>query len=116
MKKREAVQIKNVVESVIRKLEKRASSLASELKAPGRWDEENALREWERAAGKKISLHTRASRIKDAVLIVNVDSSNWLFELQTKHKARILKKLKKNTRLPEIKDIKFRLGDIEDGS
>lgn len=71
---------------------------------------------WNKSVSKKIKLHTRPIRLKDSSLIVNVESSSWLFELQTKHKNKILKKLKGCLGEDKIKDIKLKIGETQDAA
>ena len=49
-------------------------------------------------------------------LMVSVESSGWLFELQTKHKNKILKKLKSHLGEDRVKDVKFKIGETRDAA
>ena len=105
MSKHKPEPIKNTVQDIIKQLKKK-----------GLVEEDDIIKRWKKAAGKKINAHTKPVIIKDSVLIVNVESSGWLFELQTKYKNKLLKKIKKNTKRPKIENIRFRLGEIKDGA
>jgi len=67
---------------------------------------------WNKVIDKKIKDHIKPVRLRDNTLIVNVENSNWLFELETQYKEEILDKLKKEMKKIEIKDIRFRIGDV----
>ena len=58
----------------------------------GRFTEEEIASVWAHAAGRKAAGHTRPISFRKSVLLVNVDSSSWLYELTTR-KKEILKKL-----------------------
>lgn len=93
-------RIDNIIKSIFNKLDK-ASSLTS--------DEITKI--WREAAGKKASLHTKPESFRKKKLIINVDSSSWLYELTLK-KNELLKGLKKRLGEDEIKELQFRIGEI----
>ena len=55
-------------------------------------DEADALSRWEDAVGEQISKHSRAIRIQDGVLWIEVDHPIWKTELHYR-KRQILEKL-----------------------
>jgi len=59
---------------------------------------------------KKDQEHTRLGYFKKGVLVVEVDSSSRLYLLNL-HKQDLLEKLRK--KLSGVKDIRFRLGELE---
>jgi predicted nucleic acid-binding Zn ribbon protein len=59
-----------------------------------RWVEAEALGRWEKAVGPQIARHTRAIRVQDAVLWVEVDHPIWKSELHYR-KRQILEILNK---------------------
>jgi hypothetical protein len=63
---------------------------------------------WRVIIGETISIHTSPSFFKNGQLTINVDSPEWLHELQF-HQETILKKLNPF----EIDTIRFKLGRIE---
>jgi len=72
--------------------------------------EEDMALAWEEAAGEKASRHSRPTSFKGGTLVVNVDTSAWLYEL-TVAKKEVLGKLGVNLKGKKIKDIRFRIGD-----
>jgi predicted nucleic acid-binding Zn ribbon protein len=74
--------------------------------------EEALGKAWRSAVGRKAARHTRLVSLKKANLIVNVDSSSWLFELSLKKRA-LIKKVSQKARGKKIKDIRLRIGDIK---
>jgi predicted nucleic acid-binding Zn ribbon protein len=74
--------------------------------------EEALGKAWRSASGRKAARHTRPVGLRRAVLVVNVDSSSWLFELTLKKRA-LLKKVRERAEGKKIKDIRLRIGDIK---
>ena len=66
---------------------------------------------WSRVVEKRALKHTRVVGLKKGSLIINVDNSSWLYELNTRQE-KILEELKKLS-AEFIKDIKFRLGRMD---
>lgn len=66
---------------------------------------------WERAVGEVIAANARPAAFKDKLLLVHVNSSPWLHQLQFL-KEDIIKKV--NTALQDetIEDIKFKVGPL----
>ena len=77
-----------------------------------RLTEEEIKKAWRSAVGKKASSHSRPTTLKKARLVVNVDRSPWLYEL-TLEKREILKKLEAKLKGKKIKEIRFRIGEVD---
>lgn len=73
--------------------------------------EEQILAAWEAAVGCAGALHARPVALKRSVLMVNVDSSPWLYELSTK-KREILEILGRQLGGKKLKDIRLRIGNV----
>jgi predicted nucleic acid-binding Zn ribbon protein len=67
---------------------------------------------WKDAAGKKAAPHTRTVSLRKARLVVNVDGSPWLYELTLK-KRELAKKTEEKLKGRNIKEIRFRIGDVK---
>lgn len=80
-----------------------------EKQGPGK--RERILEAWREAAGEKALLHSRPVGIKRKALIIEVDSSTWLYDLSLK-KRSTLRYIKTKLEEYKIEDIKFRMGDI----
>lgn len=68
------------------------------------------LREWRRVLRSKIARHSKPIARKGGCLIVNVDSSSYLYELNLQ-KEEILNRLKKRLGEEKIDEIQFRIGE-----
>jgi len=66
---------------------------------------------WEDVAGKKFVTHSKPVSFKKAKLIINVDSSGWLYEL-TLRRQEIIKKLKQRIKEKKLEEIQFRIGEL----
>lgn len=67
---------------------------------------------WEAAAGNAAK-HSRPVSFKRDSLVVNVESSSWLYEL-TVNKKEIIKILEKNLKGKKVRELRFRIGDIKE--
>lgn len=56
--------------------------------------------------------HVKPISIKEGELVVNVDSSAWLYTLNTR-KPRMLSELKETLGDKEIVDLRFRIGEVD---
>jgi predicted nucleic acid-binding Zn ribbon protein len=83
-------------------------SLIQKLDAEKDIDEDDLLKVWERAAGKKASEHSRPVALFRKDLKIKVESSSWIQEL-TLNKRQILKKLQSHFGRDKIKDLKFKV-------
>lgn len=61
---------------------------------------------------KRARAHIKPVAIKGKELVVNVDSSAWLYTLNNR-KARLLGDLKESLGNSEIIDIRFRIGEVD---
>lgn len=91
-------------------------NVVEQLRKNAVFEEDEIAKAWNKAVGKKIKLHTKPTRLTGTSLMVNVESSSWLFELQTKHKSEILKKLKSYLGENRVKDVKFKIGETQDAA
>ena len=92
-------QIKSVIKDVV-------AQLSSGKKTP----QAQILKAWPGCAGSKAFKHTKIIKFDKGVLLVNVDSSAWLFQMNLKRKA-LLEKL--NSATKELKEIRFRTGSVK---
>lgn len=67
---------------------------------------------WNEAVGESIALHTRPLKVYDGKMTVLVESPSWTQEL-TFLKNRIMERLNKGIGKEVIKDIYFKVGNIE---
>ena len=93
--------IKDVIKGVIKTWSEKSTDLT----------EEDILRAWRDAAGKRMARHSKPTSFKSSRLVVSVDSSGWLYELSL-NKTAILKKLKKKFKKKLLKEIQFRIGEV----
>jgi predicted nucleic acid-binding Zn ribbon protein len=98
---RQAVPIGEVLKTVVRKLglEKRVKEAV-------------IAQEWERIVGAKIAGHSKPVGVRGRTLIVNVDSSVWLSELNNYFKDTIVDQVRSDFQESRIKRIRFRIGEI----
>ena len=75
--------------------------------------EAEVVRDWKGIVGEVIAKHCKPVALERAFLTVNVDSSPWLNELQRFSKPLILQKLQDKLGEKAIKDIKFRIGEMD---
>ena len=68
---------------------------------------------WEEIVGETINKHSKPVKIEYGRLLVNVDSSAWLNELERYSKGMILGKIKEKFGNSMIKSIRFQLGEIK---
>ena len=67
---------------------------------------------WDTVVGSSIALHARPYSFRDGILIVNVDSSVWLAQLERYRKRQIRDKLNKEFPHPLVKKLLFRFGEL----
>lgn len=90
--------IKDIVQGVIEKLSHRGVGENQKIKDV-----------WEKITSPQEQKHTAIKEFSDGTLLIAVDSSAWLYQMNTK-KTGILKKLQKEC--PEIKKIYFKIGKV----
>ena len=66
---------------------------------------------WERAVGEIIAANAKPAAFKDKILLVHVNSSPWLHQLQFL-KEEIIKKVNAALKDESIEDIKFKIGPL----
>jgi len=77
-----------------------------------RLKEQKALGSWRKAVGKGIGEQTQPIRIQNRVLQVRVSNSVWMQQLQFM-KGMILKKIKEETGMEDLEDLRFFIGEVE---
>lgn len=65
---------------------------------------------WERVVGKEASKHSSPARIRGRVLIINVDSPTWIYQLNIK-KTEIEKRLNRLIKQKTPLSIRLRAGE-----
>lgn len=91
-------EIKDIVQSVFGKLDKRQPT------------EENKLEGiWRNVLNEKEKKHTALIGIREGVLSVAVDTPAWLYQMKIK-KGRILRKIQEE--ISEVKNIYFKIGNV----
>jgi predicted nucleic acid-binding Zn ribbon protein len=98
--KKDAASIKDVAKDIIKNLSKERHSKEDRIKEA-----------WEKAAGKKFCAHAQPVSFRKKRLVVNVDSSGWLYEL-TMRKQKIVSRLRKMLK-DDFRELQFRIGRIE---
>ena len=97
---KETRPLQGVLQTVIRSMSR---------KRPGEEEIEDV---WAKAAGEGAARHSRPVAFRRSVLVVEVDTSGWLYELTTE-KKKILGKLDKSLKgKKKVKDIRFRIAAI----
>ena len=82
------------------------------LRAQNKLTQEEVAAIWQDAVGVRAASHTRPVSIKKTNLTINVDDSGWLYELTIK-KKEILEKLEGKFKGKDLKNIRFRIGEIK---
>ncbi len=87
-----------------------ASKLISRLRLPGDTitAEDIACRVWPQAVGKKVAIHTRASKLVRGRLVVEVEDRVWQRQLFTLS-HQILRNLEKRLGAGMVTDLEFRI-------
>ncbi len=88
--------IKNIVEKVIGSIAGRKQEEQQEI-----------LQAWENILSKQQQEHTKVEGFKDETLVVILDSSAWLYQMNLR-KKKILEDLQK--KVPKVKTLYFKLG------
>ncbi len=92
-------QIKSIVNNVLQ-----------QLSSNNRRPQEEILKIWQDVLGNKAAKHTKIMGIKNTKLMVNVDSSVWLFQLHLR-RSRLLEKLRGI--MNDLEGINFRIGKVQ---
>ncbi|MCM8778217.1 MAG: DUF721 domain-containing protein [Candidatus Omnitrophica bacterium] len=72
---------------------------------------EDIFKLWKKAVGKRVAQHTKPVYFHSGVLVVNVDKTGWLYELNIL-KPFLFRKLKRFITNTNLKEIKFRIGEV----
>lgn len=88
-------------------------SVINNMAGKGRLGAEEIASAWSSAAGAAAARHSRPVSFKKNSLIVNVESSSWLYEL-TVRKKEILQILEKELKGGKVKELRFRIGEIKE--
>ena len=91
--------IKDIIKTVVGKI--------SSQRASGQKD---IVSVWENILKKKERTHAKISGLKEGQLMVNIDSSAWLYQFNIK-KKKILEEIQKE--IPEVQKIYFRIGKTQ---
>ena len=67
---------------------------------------------WRNTVDGEVVRHTRVIGVKANTLIVEVDSSPWLYELANFRKPGLLSTVRRNLKKTRIVDIDFRIGQF----
>lgn len=68
---------------------------------------------WSAVVGEPIAGHAQPHSLREGTLIVHVDSSVWLAQLERFRKKQIREKLNRELPHPMVKRILFRIGELE---
>ena len=71
------------------------------------------VKDWPEIVGKAVAKHCRPAELNKKCLIVYVDSSPWLNELERYSKHKLLEKIKTKIGSNIVSKIKFRIGKID---
>jgi len=93
--------IKEVLKKAIEQIDK---------KQQGQVSKEEIARYWESAAGKEASRHSSPAQFKGKTLLINVDSSIWIYQLNIK-KKKIEEKLSRLLKHKAPVKIRLRAGE-----
>ena len=100
--KREAAPIQSVLKNLIKELGKK-----------DRLTEEDMMAAWTDVVGQQAAGHSRPVSFRRSRLVVNVDASGWLYDLTLKKKDIIIE-LAGKLKGRRLKDIRLRIGEIEE--
>jgi len=79
-----------------------------------RLNEQRVIGSWRRAVGRGIGEQTQPIRIQSRILQVRVSNSVWMQQLQFM-KGMILTKIKEETGVEDLDDLRFFIGEVEGG-
>jgi predicted nucleic acid-binding Zn ribbon protein len=68
---------------------------------------------WPATVGGAIAGHAQPHSLREGTLIVHVDSSVWLAQLERFRKRQIREKLNRELPYPMVKRIVFRIGELQ---
>lgn len=88
-------------------------NVINNLAGKERLGEEEIEGAWRKAAGDAAARHSHPVSFKKGCLVVNIQSSSWLYEL-TVRKKEILAALEGELKKKKIRELRFRIGDIKE--
>jgi len=91
--------VKDIVQKVIGEISSQRDRQADDI-----------IRAWTTCVGETAACHTHVVGIKEDTLLVYVDSSAWLYQMNL-HKEKILKHLQQM--FPQIKKIYLKIGKVQ---
>jgi predicted nucleic acid-binding Zn ribbon protein len=71
--------------------------------------QQSLITDWESLVGKTVAAHTRPGELQHSTLVIYVDSSPWLSELQRTFARRILASLQERYDSRRIRTLRWRL-------
>lgn len=86
-------------------------TVINKIQTKNRGVKKDILAIWNNLTGDNTSRHAKPLMIKKKVLIVEVDSSAWLYELSLK-KTILLREMQNKIGADKIHDIRFRMGEM----
>lgn len=96
--------IKGIINQVIKAIE-----------PTGQNEKQRILISWHKALPAKYKNHCQIVDFRQKRLVVNVDSTNWLYQLNLE-KEKLIKKLNKQLKKDIIEDMYFRVGNVSNNS
>ena len=67
---------------------------------------------WPKLVGPRIGKHTKPYALRNKKLFVRVDDSSWAFELNTRYRASLLRRLQHALGEEAVNDLRFKVGDL----
>lgn len=71
------------------------------------------IKSWDKAVGPTIAGHAQPRSLRNGTLIVDVDSSSWLAQLDRYRKVQIQEKLNKIAGKFAVKRVVFMIGEVQ---
>lgn len=66
---------------------------------------------WPGVAGREFTQHTRPIGLRKKTLVVNVEESTWLYQVNF-YKAKLLASIKRKLGEDKVQNIQFRIGKV----
>lgn len=103
MKRRRKVShISNTVKEIFENIEQQSTS--------GKTGQD-IVAVWSKAAGEAASAHSQPTALQNKTLVINVDSSAWIYQLRLKERD-LLKKINTLLEKEAVQKIRFRAGQV----
>lgn len=84
-----------------------------EIRTGGRPSQEEIGEVWRRVSGERASRHSWPRRLSRGRLVVEVDSSGWMFDLSAR-RVDLLEGLIELLGAARVRELQFRMGERED--